>query len=117
MFGEPIHMEYKGTKDGLFKTFSGGIASIFLNVFLLWLFVTYFIQMASFSNNSTFFNETTVNFEELGKIQPMKFGNIPFYRFKFKGKMMKRRDLKFLMDHVEINWYQKTRLFDDLIFE
>ena len=73
--------------------------------------------MATFNNNSTFFNETTVNFEELGKIYPMSSGNIPFYRFKYKGKMLKRKDFKFLFDHLEIKWKQVTKLDDYNIFE
>ena len=89
MFGSPIHMEFQGTKEGVFQTLGGGIASILLNAFILWLFTSYFIQMVTFGNNNIYFNETVVNFQELGPIYPIGLGNIPFYRFKYNGKMLK----------------------------
>ena len=69
--------------------------------------------MATFNNNNIYFNETTVNFKELGKIYPIGYGNIPFYRFKYKGKLLKRTDFKFLTDHLKINWNQITRIEDE----
>jgi hypothetical protein len=40
MFGAPILLEFHGAKDGVYQTFEGGVASIILNAFLLWLFIT-----------------------------------------------------------------------------
>jgi len=36
----------------------------------------------------------------------MKEGNIPFYRFRYKGKVLVHDDYKMLTDHLEIKWNQ-----------
>ena len=42
MFGSPTTLEFLGAKDGLYQTYSGGIASIILKAFVFWLFTVYF---------------------------------------------------------------------------
>ena len=70
--------------------------------------------MVTFGNNNIYFNETVVDFKELGKIYPIGFGNIPFYRFKYKGKMLKQKDFKFLTEHLDITWRQITMEEDEI---
>ena len=39
IFAFPIRLEVSDSRDGEYRTFSGGTASIFLNTFLLWFFI------------------------------------------------------------------------------
>ena len=62
MFGFPIRLEFDNSDDGVFTTMVGGISSIVLNIFLIWLFMQYFVQMITFNNDNIYFNETVSDY-------------------------------------------------------
>ena len=104
MFGHPIMMNYN--QETTFNTLEGGVVSLFLNAFLVWLSITQFLSMLEHGNDTIMANQTTTDFEKIGSISLEKSNNIPFYRFFYKGKMLKADEHPILKEHIHINFEQ-----------
>ena len=82
-FGHPVMIRFNSHTT--VNTIPGGIVSIFLNTFLIWLSVTNLLEMLTFGNDSITNNITLSNFDQIGVIKLSESGNVPFYRISENG--------------------------------
>ena len=88
LFGAPVQLAFQD-QMGIIKTLFGGIWSIFIFMILIALYVSQFKILFSYGRNYVNEVKSSYDLDELGLISLQEMNTVPFYSFKFKGKILK----------------------------
>ena len=85
-FGHIVDISHKGQS---FKTMTGGVLTLFMNLMFVMILIRNIDKMISFDSKITNYTETRADYDGIGKINLANNSNVPFYRFLHKGQFIK----------------------------
>jgi hypothetical protein len=78
LFGYNIRLNFK-QKGDIYQTFPGGLFSILIISLILFQTFTHFKDMFTYGSDFIQSNETIANYTEIGELNAVKIGAVPFY--------------------------------------